>query len=63
MYSINKPIKLFIMLQSIISMFNHLEGVQKMLFIFWLLCVSMFVISLTNLIVYGIKSKLNFYKM
>jgi hypothetical protein len=51
------------MLQSIISMFNHLEGVQKMLFIFWLLCVSMFIISLINLIVYGIKSKLNFYKM
>ena len=45
------------MLQVIMSMFNHLEGVQKVLFIFWLICVSMCVVSFINLVVYGIMSK------
>ena len=39
---------------------NHLEGKQKVLFIFWLLCVSMFVISLILLVFFYVVEIIRF---
>jgi hypothetical protein len=47
------------MLQEIKNVFTQLDGVQKGIFIFWLVCVLLFVLSFINLFVYGIKLKIS----
>jgi hypothetical protein len=41
------------------TMLSQLEGVQKIIFMFWFVYVCLFVLSFINLIVFGIKLKLN----
>jgi hypothetical protein len=41
------------------EIYNQLEGIQKFIFIFWSICVCLFVLSFINLVVYGIKLKIS----
>ena len=41
------------------TMLSQLVGIEKGIFIFWFICVCLFVLSFINLIVFGIKLKLN----
>jgi hypothetical protein len=45
------------MLKEITSMFNQFDEIQKCIFIFWSICVMMFIVSYVNLIVHFIKLK------
>jgi hypothetical protein len=47
------------MYQELISISNRLEGAQKFMFIFWGICVCLFLLSFINLVIHGVKLKIS----